>query len=290
LSTTASQDIQGALAWFKERYDRCDICPERCFVNRNDGKLGLCRLGTEGRVYKEFIHVGEEPEVCPTHVVYLAGCNFRCRYCSDLEQVLHPEGTPSTQAQWLASRIELRRSQGAKTVTFVGGSPDVQPHFVLDALSRVSQPVSVVWNSNLWLTEDSLERLIPFVDWFIPDVKYGFADCDVAQSGVQGSLEVLSRNLSLLKQHPVQVIARHLLLPGHLECCSEPVLEELARIWPGLRLNLMTAYRPFALWNEPSPLGKPLSTKEAKRVVKHLHERWSSSLDLRVDGRPLVHA
>jgi len=280
--------LETSIAWFTEHYQSCDICPENCQVNRLSGQTGLCGLGTGGRVYKEFIHFGEEPEVSPSHIVYLSGCNFRCRYCSDLEQVLRPGEVPETDPQWLAERVEVRLEQGARTLTFVGGSPDVQPLFILDVLARLSKPVTVVWNSNLWLNSESLEQLVHIADWFIPDVKYGPGRCDEQNSGVSNTLERLLVNLNTLKQHGVEVIVRHLLLPGHQECCTEPIMEQLAGAWPGLRVNLMTAYRPFALWGEDGALGRPLSMERAEERVQRVQELWGATLALRQDGQPLV--
>jgi putative pyruvate formate lyase activating enzyme len=280
--------IASSIAWFAERYGCCDICPENCRVDRNLGHFGLCGLGTEGRVYKEFVHFGEEPEVSPTHIIYLSGCNFRCRYCSDLDQVLRPREISETDPDWLAARIEVRRAQGARTVTFVGGTPDVQPLFILQVLSKLKAGIPIVWNSNLWLTRESLEQLTPFVDWFIPDVKYGPGHCDQQNSGASNTLDTLLANLGVLKENDVEVIVRHLLLPGHQECCTEPIMERLAKLWPGLRVNLMTAYRPFGLWNEEGALGSPLPLQQAEERVLRVQEQWGSSLALRKDGQALV--
>jgi len=41
------------------------------------------------------------------------------------------------------------------------------------------------------------------------------------------------------------MIVRHLMLPGHLECCTKPVLRWLANTLPGALVNVMDQYRPM---------------------------------------------
>ncbi len=281
-----AQELQRRIQVYEALYTRCAICPENCLVDRASGELGRCRLGVEGRVYKEFVHFGEEPENTPTHAIYLAGCNFRCTYCSDLPWVETPESVEVTDPDWLAERIQLRVSQGAQSVTFVGGTPDVQPLFVLQSLLQAQVSVPVVWNSNLWLSRQSLELLDGVVDVFVPDFKYGPGNCDQKLSGTSNTFRHLSDCLGDLKARDARVIVRHLLLPGHTSCCTRPVLDQLSRIWPAVRLNLMTAYRPFALVGQDGPMGAPATRKQTEPVLAALLAEFGDRLAITVDGKP----
>ena len=79
-----------AIAWADEAYRSCDACAERCGVERHAGPAGVCGLGSGGRVYKEYLHWGEEARLVPSHTIYLSGCNFRCAFCSDWDAVVEP--------------------------------------------------------------------------------------------------------------------------------------------------------------------------------------------------------
>ena len=70
--------LTAAVAWAQERYGACDVCAERCGVNRLTGQLGHCGLGEHAHVYKEYLHLGEERCLVPLHTIYLTGCNLRC--------------------------------------------------------------------------------------------------------------------------------------------------------------------------------------------------------------------
>ena len=279
-----SAELRRRVCVLEEAYRSCRICPEDCGVDRCAGEIGRCGLGTEGRVYKELVHLGEEPEVGPTHAVYLAGCSFRCAYCSEKEQVEVPTSVRPTDPAWLAARFKLRREQGARSVTFVGGNPDVQPLFVLRALQHCPPDTRVVWNGNLWLTEDTLGLLCGVASLFVADLKYGPGACDLCLSGVPGTLPRLLHLLDCLRHAGEQVLVRHLMLPGHAECCTLPVLRALAERWPGLRVNLMSAYRPFGLRGSPGSLGGRLEREEREATVGRAHAEVGEVLALRLDG------
>ncbi|MDK2384556.1 MAG: pyruvate formate lyase-activating protein, partial [Candidatus Korarchaeota archaeon] len=58
-------------------------------------------------------------------------------------------------------------------------------------------------------------------------------------------LEAVTRNLRVAAEHGDMII-RHLVLPGHLECCTKPVLRWIAHNLPAERVlvNIMDQYRP----------------------------------------------
>ena len=280
------RELEKRIEIFEERYRDCRICPEHCSVDRSTGSLGTCGLGLEGRVYKEFLHFGEEPEISPTHTIYLAGCNFRCRYCSDLSEVVNPESVEISDIQWVRDRILQRHREGSRSISFVGGSPDVQPLFVLKTLRGLPENLPVVWNSNLWITPDTLEILDGIVDIFLSDLKYGPGDCDRKLSSANHTFETLIMLMGLIQQKGIKLMLRHLLLPGHGQCCTLPILDELSKNFPGIYLNLMTGYRPFQMRKAKGPLNARLSKTEESEILSAARQ-FGSSLQLMRDGNPL---
>lgn len=219
----------------------CELCFLRCPVDRRAGEVGACGLGAGLRPYQDFVHLGEELELIPTHAVYLAGCNYRCAYCSDWTHVVEPTQHPEAASAALAASIDARRGEGTLSLSFVGGLPDVNLPAILSALveSRASTPL--VWNTNLSGTERAHDLLEGLVDAYVADLKYGNEACAQAGSAVKGSLALTQRLLKRVAGE-AYVIVRHLLLPGHLECCTLPALDWLAEHLPGARLNLMGQY------------------------------------------------
>ena len=221
----------------------CRLCHLRCDVDRRLGERGDCLLGPELTVYRDFVHLGEEPEVRPSHAVFLSGCNFRCLFCSDWDPVVRPSATPRLTAGELAERIDRRRP-AARTLSFVGGDPDMQLPGVLRALQRVSAPLRpLVWNSNMSQTPESFEVLDGLVDLWLAGLKFGADDCARRLAGVEDYGSLCLPNIRRAADSAALVV-RHLIMPGHHDCCTVPALTALAEAVPGARLNILDQFEP----------------------------------------------
>jgi len=256
-----------AIAWAEAAYHACDVCPEDCRVDRHAGPAGVCGLGADARIYKEYLHLGEERRLVPSHTVYLTGCNFRCAFCSDWDQVTAPlaHGVAVTP-EVLAARIALRRTQGAKNVNFVGGLPDVNVLWLLKVMALLPSDTHVVWNTNLWSAPALIEHLTPLVGTWLVDLKFGNDTCAKKLAHVDRYWSTLTTNLERLPRDTILV--RHLLMPGHLECCTRPVLTWLARTMPEVAVNLMTGYHPFRLARSPtSVLAQTMPSGEVEAAL-----------------------
>ncbi|MCA9515890.1 MAG: radical SAM protein [Myxococcales bacterium] len=240
--------LDAAHGWAMARYHACDVCPERCGVDRHAGELGVCGLGAGARVYKEYLHLGEERCLVPSHAIYLAGCNFRCAFCSDDRAVRTPLAVGvEVPPEALARRIAERRAQGATNVNFVGGLPDVNVLYALEVLRACPDDTHVVWNTNAWTTAEAVEKLTGVVGTWLIDLKFGSDRCALKLAGPRAYLETAHARLAECAASPANVIVRHLLMPGHLACCTLPVIAHVARRHPDVPLNLMTGYRPYRM-------------------------------------------
>jgi putative pyruvate formate lyase activating enzyme len=77
----------------------CMLCEHRCGCDRAAGDLGRCKAGIEARVFRHRVEYGEEPQLVPSHLFYLSGCDLRCAFCIAEEQAFNPRlGTPLTPA------------------------------------------------------------------------------------------------------------------------------------------------------------------------------------------------
>lgn len=248
-------DVARALAWADAAYRACDVCAERCGVDRHEGPAGRCGLGADARIYKEYLHLGEERLFVPGHAIYLAGCSFRCAFCSDDGAVRAPltTGTPLAP-EALARRIAKRRAEGATNVNFVGGVPDVNVLFLLKTIALLPADTHIVWNTNFWTTRTAIAHLRPIVGTWLIDFKFGDDGCALRLAGARDYVGRLEADLAWLLGGPGPtpltrpfVFVRHLLMPGHLECCTRPVLTHLATHHPQLPINVMTGYHPYRM-------------------------------------------
>ncbi len=233
----------------------CRLCERRCGVNRRQGELGFCGVDETSRLASEFLHLGEEPELVPSHTLFFCGCTFRCAYCQNWDFALDPRaGVPSDAAD-LASRIAAGCHQGSRNANFVGGNPDPHLHTILDIIRRLDTACSnlpMVWNSNMYLSEEAMSLTAGVMDIYLGDWRYGNDACAERYSEVANYFAIVSRNFAVASQQG-EVMLRQLLLPGHLECCSLPIMRWVAEHLPGVYFNLMFQYRPeyrASLWPE----------------------------------------
>jgi putative pyruvate formate lyase activating enzyme len=276
-----------ALAWAEERYGACDVCARACGVDRHGGERGLCGLGVAGRVYKEYLHFGEEQALLPSHTIFLTGCSLRCAFCSDDGPVRQPLAHGHAVApEALAARIARRRREGATNVNFVGGVPDVNLLYILRALSHCPSDTHVVWNTNLWTTPATIAALTGVVGTWLADLKFGNDRCAKKLAGVDAYTATLRAALPLAARAG-NLLVRHLVMPGHLGCCTAPALAWLSEHLPGVPVNLMTGYLPFQLAGAGGPMGARLAPRDRAAAVALLAGANVTPL---VDGRGIAAA
>ena len=204
----------------------CHLCAHRCGVDRIQGETGICGLGAQATVANAFVHIAEEPPINPSLLISLAGCGLRCRYCQQWE-LLDPAISGESLEASLWHRLP---TDGARSLSFIGGNPDESLYailcFLADAPDDWSLPV--VWNSNGYASPETVRLLEGIVDCYVPDFKYGSDDCTGKLSGAPGYPEAARETIRAMLSQGVPVIVRILALPGHFWCCNVPVLEMLA--------------------------------------------------------------
>ena len=62
-------------------YQSCCFCERRCKVNR-EKEIGNCKV-EHSRVASEFLHIGEEKVLIPSHTIFFSGCTFHCVFCQN---------------------------------------------------------------------------------------------------------------------------------------------------------------------------------------------------------------
>lgn len=129
---------------------------------------------------------------------------------------------------------------GARTLNILG-EPAVSLHGVLDILSVPDPDITVVWNSNMYYCQVVSDVLEGLVDIYLADLKCGNPDCAQAMLGAGDYLDVVRSNIVRVASVG-QVIVRHVILPGHQDCCLGPILRRLAEYLPDVLVSLRSDY------------------------------------------------
>lgn len=224
----------------------CHLCPFHCGTRRADA-TGVCRVGATSYVASEMLHYGEEELLRPAHAIFFSGCTARCTFCTAARFAFNPGyGAPVTAAQ-LAARILQRQAEGARSVCFIGGDPAPHIPLILATLAELGalRTIPAVFNSNFYLTDAALDLLDGAIDIYLPDLKFGPAtgaqSCGEAIGGMPEYWRVVTSAIARAAARGRPVIVRHLLMPGHFDCCTAPALSWLAT-QPAVQVSLLTQY------------------------------------------------
>ncbi len=264
---TSLLDLKIAIA--DKILESCHFCERRCGANRRKKETGHCRIDAVSRYSAEFLHRGEEPELVPSHTIFFTGCNFSCVYCQNWEISTAPQSGISILPQELARTITLRRAYGSRNVNFV--TPTPHTHIILKILNALKVNIPVVWNSNMYYSEEIAALLEGVVDVYLGDFRYGSDECALKYSNVPDYMSVVTGNFMKAYANG-EILLRHLVLPGHLECCTKPIVHWVKENIPKVRFNLMFQYSPNYRAYEFPEMNRPLAQDEVKRALGIVRE------------------
>jgi len=252
---------------------KCIFCEWRCRVDRVKAeRSGACHLDSIARVATFFRHFGEEPPIVDRNgsgTVFFASCTCRCVFCQNGDISQNPEAGVPVSPEKLSSIIRSLRRDGAANINLVGGEPTPNLHVILGALNLTFVNVPILWNSNMYLTPEAMQILADVVDIWLPDFKWGNDRCAVEYSRVVRYFEVVSRNHAMAYRNGDMII-RHLVMPGHVECCTKPILDWIEENCPRALVNVMAQYRPEYLVLQHSDryaeIARPITVQELREV------------------------
>jgi putative pyruvate formate lyase activating enzyme len=248
-------------------FHHCQICEKACKINRSYEK-GECRVN-DPLIASEFLHLGEELPLVPSHTIFFSGCNFRCVYCQNWDISQKPSIGISLSEKKLAEGIDKIRKEGSRNVNFVGGDPTPNLPYILRTMQLVKENIPVIWNSNMYLSTEAIKLLDGFTDLYLTDFKYGNNQCAFSLSGVSNYMEIVGRN-HMIAWQAGDMIIRHLILPNHVECCSKPLLRWIIEnIGNKVVINIMGQYHPiYKAINHPD-ISRPPLNKEISEVMHY---------------------
>lgn len=261
----------------------CNFCRWDCRVDRTAGsKLGACKLAAETRVSSHFHHTGEELVYRGTQgsgTIFFTSCNMRCAFCQNGDISTDRLNGEAVSARTLATMAWVLRAEGCHNINWVGGDPTIHLHTILEAIALLPalQPerddleaamatkadwfarfrtgreralydggfnAPMLWNSNFFQTDEAMKLLRLTMDVWLPDFKFGPGRCAIELARTGWYWETVAGNLVKLAEWDEDFTIRHLVMPGHVGCCTLPVLDWIAERMPQAPVNIMDQYHP----------------------------------------------
>lgn len=221
----------------------CRLCAHDCGVNRLAGKTGLCHAGGEARFFSAQTEVSDEIELIPSFAVALSGCDMRCDFCITGASSWNPRAGVGFSAVEMAARAQAALRDGAKTIMVLGGEPTIHLPSVLEFVALLPDDAKLIWKTNAHGSVSARELLEGIFDVWLADFKFGNDACALRLAKTPDYVRVVQENLLWANEHS-ELFVRHLLMPGHVECCWRPVAEWLAENLPGVKVNLRSGFWP----------------------------------------------
>jgi len=98
----------------------------------------------------------------------------------------------------------------------------------------------------------------------IADLHYGNDECAHNLSGAKKFVEIAANNIAAVRE---KLILRHLLLPGHHDCCYKKIADWVKYNLPEHTLHLLTQYFPYNI--ETNPTKRTLQIDEINRALNY---------------------
>ncbi len=256
---------------------QCTLCPVGCKADRT---VFAGRCGTRGlTVAKYYLHPYEEPPISHKNgsgTVFFGGCSLKCVFCQNYE-LSRAERGKAVSPEELAEIFRKLEDAGADNINLV--TPDHVSDLIAEALALYRPRVPVVYNSSGYAKKEALESIAPFVDVWLPDLKFYSSALSLRYTGREDYFLYASEAVKYMARKPVAfdgdgklltgIVVRHLVLPG---CTSDSlrVLDFLKEVLPeNAPISLMRQYTPFGNPDGYPELNRRVTAREYGRVLDH---------------------
>ena len=257
--------------------EKCTLCPVECGANRLKS-VGAC--GVDGlRVAKFYLHPFEEPCISfgkGSGTIFFSGCNLRCAFCQNYEVSRAKRGKAITPSE-LADIFKQLEDMGADNVSLV--TPSHLTPYLVRAFEIYRPKIPVVYNTGSYEKVETLQRIDPYIDIYLPDMKFVSPALSKRYLGKEDYFDIASEAVSFMaNSKPLKMtdegkmlsgcIVRHLVMP----LCtndSKAVLKWFnAYLPPSTYLSLMSQYTPFGDIEGMKELSRPITAREYNTVVE----------------------
>lgn len=264
-----------------EYNEGCRLCPRRCGADRRHGQKGYCRVLDKPVVARAALHMWEEPCISGesgSGAIFFSGCNMGCIFCQNKDISRGQNGIQIDVERLVQIFFELR-DKGANNINLV--TPTHYSDVIIEAIVRAKAQgfdLPFVYNTGTYEDAEAVERLKPYIDIWLPDMKYYSSELSAKYSNCPDYFEVASRALAVMARDNVNefddkgimkkgVIVRHLVLPGQT-ADSKKILRYLHETYhDSIYISIMNQYTPVNDLPEFPELMRKVTGEEYDRVL-----------------------
>ena len=250
-----------------QQYIKCELCPRNCKVNRINEKTGICGVSAQLKVARAALHHWEETSISGKNgsgAVFFSGCAMHCVFCQNQEIANGSAGKEISKERLVEIYLELQE-KGANNINLVTPGQYV-PYIVwsVEQARRQGLAIPIVYNTSSYEKVDTLRQLEGIVDVYLPDFKYWDPAVAKKYSKAFDYPEIAKLAIAeMVRQQPVP----------EFEYSKEQDVELIKK---------GVVVRQLLL---------PGQLKDAKRIIKYLHDTYGNQIFLSLMSQytPLAH-
>lgn len=221
----------------------CHLCAHHCGVDRRSAPAGRCHAGPFARVFSAQTEVSDELSLGPVFAIAFGGCDLRCDFCITGRESWDARAGEPLDTTTLAARATAALTTGVRTIMILGGEPTIHLPDALALVSHLPGSARLAWKTNAHASAEARALLDGVFDVWVADYKFGNDACATRLARAPAYTAAVRETL-LWAARDHDLIVRHLLMPGHVECCWRPVATWLAENIPGVKISLREGFWP----------------------------------------------
>lgn len=277
--------IDSAIEKAKILYDSCICCGHLCKTDRNNNKIGRCKIFEDTshiKVASHTLHFGEEPMLVGNNgsgTVFFSNCNLSCVFCQNHQISSEGMGEIIDLDKLASYFLDLER-EGANNINLVSATHVIYP--VLKALKIAllnGLNLPIVYNTNGYDTNELLDCLNGIIDIYLPDLKYFNNEKAIKYSRAENYFDVAINAITIMKNQVGDliidendiaksgIIIRHLVLPNNESDSYDILIELKERGFLNSYISLMSQYSPEFMAKDYDNINRKLYVKEYNEVL-----------------------
>ncbi len=278
--------------------EACELCPNRCGVNRREDQRGFCRAPEKAVVYSFHPHFGEELPLVGADgsgTIFFSNCGLRCVFCQNWPLAHEGLGWEVSDENLAWMMLELQRI-GCHNINLVTPT-HVMPNIV--AATRIAMEkglrLPLCYNTSGYERVENVRLLDGIVDIYLPDLKfmdgaearrYNLAEASDYPETARKAIIEMHRQVGDLIQDERGIalrglMVRHLVMPNRVagtRAFVEWVAENLS---PNTYVNIMAQYRVEHRAFEYERIARAITPEEFVEAMEWAQAAGLTNLDQR---------
>lgn len=266
---------------FTNEYKLCRLCARQCGVDRTAGELGYCGATDKIRASRASLHMWEEPIISGSNgsgTIFFSGCSLGCIFCQNREISRGRVGKEIIEERLSQIMLELME-KGAHNINLV--TPTHYAPGIVNSVRYAREKglnIPIVYNTSSYDSPKTIDFLSDTVDVYLADMKYYLSrtasELSRAENYPQASMSsirkmVEQKGCAVIENGLMKsgVVARILLLPGHLAEAKLIGSYLLSEYGDSIYISLMSQYTPIG--DFPAPLNRRVTKKEYSELCDY---------------------